>query len=441
MFDKSLFETLDWLNEGISIIGLDYKIVFMNKRAAKINQVDIEKVIGKSYFEVYPYFISDVIQFPKLIMDGFAIKDKLQKYKNYEGREIAVTSSYFPIKSNKKVIGVMEILRDPRSKINKNYVKLKENDNITEKRKFTFADIIGSSNEIKALKTFALRAAETTSPVLVYGETGTGKELFIQAIHNASPRRDKAFIALNCAALPEGLLEGLLFGTVRGSFTGSEDRAGLFEQAEGGTIYLDELNSMPRELQAKLLRVLQEGYIRRLGDIVERRVDVRVIASTNIDPEFCVNAGTIRKDLYYRINVISVKIPELKDRSSDIPDLIEFFISKYNSSFGTKVKGVSNEALEKLVAYDWPGNVRELQNVIEGIINIKSSGIIEVNDLPERIVDSQNKALSELLEEFEKEMIIKALSLWNNNISRTARYLQLPRQTLQNKIKKFNINL
>lgn len=441
MLDKSLLEMFDWLNEGISVVGLDYRIVFMNKRAAEINQVDTDKVIGRNYFEIYPSFCDETFQFVKPIMNGMIIKDKVQKYRNYEGREITAISSYFPIRKNRRVVGVVEITRSSNDNIIKDYVKLKDNININIKKKYTFADIIGNSGEMRSLKAFAIRAAETASPILIYGETGTGKELFVQAIHNASPRRDRAFIAQNCAALPEGLLEGILFGTVKGSFTGAEDRLGLFEQAEGGTIYLDELNSMPMELQAKLLRVLQEGCIRKLGDTEEKKVDVRVIASTNLDPEYCVNAGVIRKDLYYRLNTMYIRIPELKDRSSDIPALTEFFISKYNSSFGTQIKGVSKEALVKLAAYHWPGNVRELQNVIEGILNVKSLGVIEVNDLPEKIADLKSKALHELLEEFEKETIIKSLKLWNNNISRTAKYLQLPRQTLQNKIKKFNIIL
>lgn len=441
MLDKSLLEMFDWLNEGISVIGLDYRIVFMNKKAAEISQVDIDKVIGSNYFEIYPSYCDETFQFVKPIMNGMIIKDKVQKYRNYEGREIAAACSYFPIRKNKKVVGVVEVIRRSDDNIINNYVKLKKNININIKKNYTFADIIGNSDEMRSLKSFAIKAAETTSPVLIYGETGTGKELFVQAIHNASPRRDRVFIAQNCAALPEGLLEGILFGTVKGSFTGAEDRVGLFEQADGGTIYLDELNSMSMELQAKLLRVLQEGCIRKLGDTEEIKVDVRVIASTNLDPEYCVNTGVIRKDLYYRLNIMYIRIPELKDRSSDIPALIEFFISKYNSSFGTKIKGVSKETLVKLAAYHWPGNVRELQNVIEGIMNVKSLGVIEVNDLPEEIANSQSKALHELLEKFEKETIIKALKLWNNNISRTAKYLQLPRQTLQNKIKKFNIIL
>ncbi|GFR35393.1 sigma 54-interacting transcriptional regulator [Thermobrachium celere] len=175
-------------------------------------------------------------------------------------------------------------------------------------------DIIGESNEILSVKNIAIKASNSSSPVFIYGETGVGKELFVQAIHTASSRRNNPFIAQNCAAVPEQLLEGILFGTVKGSFTGSEDRPGLLELADGGTLYLDELNSMPLSLQAKLLRVIQDGVIRRVGDIKEKKVDVRFIASTNLHPEECLKRGLIRKDLYYRLNVISIEIPELKKK-------------------------------------------------------------------------------------------------------------------------------
>jgi arginine utilization regulatory protein len=306
---------------------------------------------------------------------------------------------------------------------------------------YTFDDIIGVSTEIIKLKEYALKAASSSSPILVYGETGTGKELFVQAIHNSSMRKDKPFVALNCAALPENLLEGILFGTVRGSFTGAEDREGLFEIADGGTLYLDELNSMPIELQAKLLRVIEERRVRRVGALDERAIDVRIIASTNIKPEHCVKNGIIRSDLYYRLNVITLTIPELRNRKVDIVKLAKHFIEKYNLKFGTNVIGISEDSLEKMLCYDWPGNVRELQNVIEGIMNFKQEGIIEIEDLPERIRNSENNSLQEMLQDVEIRIIKEALVLWNNNISKAAKYLRVPRQTLQYKVKKYRIEI
>jgi arginine utilization regulatory protein len=300
-------------------------------------------------------------------------------------------------------------------------------------------DIIGQNDEMLRLKAFALKAANSSSPVLVYGETGTGKELFVQAIHYSSDRRNKPFIAQNCAALPSTLLEGILFGTVKGSFTGAEDRPGLFELADNGTLYLDELNSMPVDLQAKLLRVLQDGTIRRVGDIKEKEVNVRIIASTNIEPSLCVKNGLIRNDLYYRLNVIGLRIPELRNRKSDIPIMLEYFISKYNSKLNKRIRGVSKSAMDRLLSYDWPGNVRELQHIVESAINLKESGYIDEDDLPESIKKDHHSSLVDAIEEVEKNIILETLKLWNNNISKTADYLKIPRQTLQYKLKKYEI--
>lgn len=309
------------------------------------------------------------------------------------------------------------------------------------KKGYNFADIIGDSSIMLELKSYALKVASTSSPVLIYGETGTGKELFVQAMHNASPRRNGPFVAQNCAAFPSALLEGILFGTAKGSFTGAEDRAGLFEIANGGTLYLDEINSMPLELQPKLLRVLQDGIIRRIGDMEERKIDVRIIASTNIDPKYCADKGIIRKDLYYRINVVNFRIPELKERKSDIPSLVNHFISKYNKKLNADVKGITYDALEKFIIYQWPGNVRELQNAIEEIMNTKKYGYIEISDLPENIKSAKKVSLNSAIDNFEKNLIKEALSLYKNNISKAAEYLEIPRQTLQYKIKRYGIDI
>jgi arginine utilization regulatory protein len=287
------------------------------------------------------------------------------------------------------------------------------------------------------IKNIAIKASNSSSPMFIYGETGVGKELFVQAIHSASKRRNGPFIAQNCAAVPETLLEGILFGTVRGSFTGSEDRPGLLELSDGGTLYLDELNSMPPTLQAKLLRVLQDGLVRRIGDVKEKKVDVRFIASTNISPEECLKRGLIRRDLYYRLNVISIKIPELKDRRTDIPLLVNFFINKYKNKLGKDKIHITDEALDCLINYSWPGNVRELEHTIERILNLKDDNTITMDDLPEQIKGCNNISLEESIERYEKKLIEDALSLSNNNISLAAKRLKIPRQTLQYKIKKY----
>ena len=308
--------------------------------------------------------------------------------------------------------------------------------------KYTFDDVVGNSKEIEQVKGIAQKAAGTSSPILIYGETGTGKELFVQAIHNYSKRQNKEFIAQNCAAIPEGLLESLLFGSLKGGFTGAESRKGLFEIADGGTLYLDELNSMPLEFQGKLLRTLQEGVIRRVGDTMPRKVDVRIIASINEEPEELLLRGALRKDLFYRLNVVRIDLPPLRERKEDIPLLIGFFIKKFNDEFGACVEGVDEKALEKLILSPWRGNVRQLEHVMEAAFNLRQVGNISVEDLNIEALDislNQNVSLVKRLEEAERLYIKEALIINDYNVSKAAKYLDIPRQTLQYKIKKFKI--
>jgi transcriptional regulator with PAS, ATPase and Fis domain len=307
--------------------------------------------------------------------------------------------------------------------------------------KYTFDDIVGDSKEIEQVKEIAKKASNSSSPILMYGETGTGKELFVQAIHNHSKRQHKEFIAQNCAAIPEGLLESLLFGSLKGGFTGAESRKGLFEIADGGTLYLDELNSMPLEFQGKLLRTLQEGIIRRVGDTTPKKVDVRIIASINEEPEELLLTGKLRKDLFYRLNVMRIDLPSLRHRKEDIPLLIQFFIKKFNSEFEAKVEGIDEKALEKLILSPWRGNVRQLEHVIEAAFNLRQAGNILIEDLNIQALDislKQNVSLVKRLEEAERTYIKEALIISGYNVSKAAKYLDIPRQTLQYKLKKFN---
>lgn len=471
MFNDSMMELLNSLDEGITAIDSNSHIIYLNNKAAKMENIDVNSAIGRHLLEVYPSLSYRTSTLLKVVNSGKPILDNLQTFKNYKGENITTINSTIPIKKNKKIIGAVEISRDITSmkRLSEEVVELKselisrstlktfsiknvkahgiktndkaytKGNEASKSRGFTFMDIIGQNDEMLRLKAFALKAASSSSPVLVYGETGTGKELFVQAIHYSSDRRNKPFIAQNCAALPSTLLEGILFGTVKGSFTGAEDRPGLFELADNGTLYLDELNSMPVDLQAKLLRVLQDGTIRRVGDIREKEVNVRIIASTNIEPSLCVKNGFIRNDLYYRLNVIGLRIPELRNRKSDIPIMLEYFISKYNSKLNKRIRGVSKSAMDRLLSYDWPGNVRELQHIVESAINLKESGYIDEDDLPESIKKDHHSSLVDAIEEVEKNIILETLKLWNNNISKTADYLKIPRQTLQYKLKKYEI--
>ncbi|MPM61644.1 Arginine utilization regulatory protein RocR [bioreactor metagenome] len=299
------------------------------------------------------------------------------------------------------------------------------------------------------------KASKSDASVFIYGETGTGKELISQSIHYASNRKEHPFIAQNCAALPESLFEGILFGTIKGGFTGAVDRPGLFEQANKGTLLLDEINSMPMTLQAKLLRVLQEGYVRRVGGTKDIPVDVRVIATTNESPTQILNENKIRRDLYYRLNVINIEIPPLRERKEDISLLCDMFIKKYNRKLNKDVKGISYDSINYLKKHSWQGNVRELENVIYSTMSMMDNEknivpeMIHLNDyynLKEKktnesysLEDLEYKTLDHIIGDVEEGYIIESLEKTGYNISKSAAILGINRQNLQYKMKKYNI--
>lgn len=303
---------------------------------------------------------------------------------------------------------------------------------------YSFEDIIGNSKEIRNVKELAMKVCNSKSPIFVYGDTGTGKELIVQAIHNSSIRRKKPFIAQNCAAIPDNLLESIFFGVGKGGFTGAIETEGLFDIANGGTLYLDELNSMDIVFQGKFLRVLQEGEFRRIGETNTRKTDIRIIASVNENPDFLVKSNKLRKDLYYRLNVIRINMPELNARKEDIPILVSMFIEKHNKRLGTSVNGIDSYALEVLMKKDYDGNVRELEHIIEGALNYKRHGIIEISDLQLGNI-TESLSLKDKLVNMEIKYIKEALIINSNNVSKASKFLNIPRQTLQYKITKYNI--
>ena len=302
------------------------------------------------------------------------------------------------------------------------------------------------------------RVAKSDSSVMIYGETGTGKELFAQSIHNASPRASGPFLAINCAAIPENLLESLLFGTEKGAYTGAERRAGLFEQADGGTLLLDEINSMNITLQSKLLRVLQDGVIRRVGGMNEIRVDVRVLSNINMPPYEAIAQGRLRRDLFYRLGVVNINVPPLRERREDIPLLAKHFILECNRKLSRAVRDISGETLERFYAYDWPGNVRELQHAIEHAMNVlpDDASVITPEYLPAHITATAHElphparqaapsssagSLSDAMQDMERRTICRMLRQTGGNISESARLLQMSRQRLQYRIKRYQIDI
>ncbi len=315
--------------------------------------------------------------------------------------------------------------------------------------KYSFDDIVGNSKSIKSVKDIATKVAKTDSNVLILGESGTGKELFAHAIHNVSNRRLGPFIKINCAAIPGELLESELFGYEEGAFTGAKrgGKKGKFELANGGTILLDEIGDMPLNMQAKILRVIQEKEVERLGGNVSRKIDVRIIASTNKKLEQLVNRGEFREDLYYRLNVITIKLPPLRERKEDIEDLANTLRIKVAKRLGIYVEGISKEALEYLRSYDWPGNIRELENVIERAINLLDVDLmIKPEHLPKRLTKNKtksylknNRPLKNIVEDIEKEIIKDCLKKTNGNKNKAAKILGLSRTGLYKKINRYNL--
>ena len=303
----------------------------------------------------------------------------------------------------------------------------------------------GTSPQMEEILKLLERIIPTKAPVLILGESGTGKGLLAEFIHYNSPRKDKPFISINCSAIPETLLESELFGYKKGAFTGAiSDKKGLIELAHGGTLFLEEIGDMPLNLQAKLLKFLESGEFIPLGDTVKRQVDVRILAATNKNIEELVKEGKFREDLYFRLNVIEVKLPPLRERKEDIPALIYFFIEKFSKEHSKEIKGVTNEALVLLMNYHWPGNIRELKNIIERAVILTTGSYITVNELPERIkgmnrVEERRKTLKESLEEFEKNLLLNALKEHSFDKEKTAEALGIDLATLYRKIKKYQL--
>lgn len=316
-----------------------------------------------------------------------------------------------------------------------------------------FGDLIGKSKEMLKVYSLIKKVADTTAGILITGESGTGKELVARAIHENSLRKNMPFVALNCGGIPDNLLESELFGYMKGSFTGAySDKAGLFESARGGTVFLDEIAELPPILQVKLLRVIQEKTFRRIGGAEDIRVDVRFISATNKDLEQKVEDGSFREDLYYRLNVIPVDIPPLRNRREDIPVLTKYFIEKYSREFNKEINKISAYAMELLMEYRFPGNVRELENIIERCVALETSNII----LPENLVMSSNGRpewntvfdmdipekgidLSEEMEKVERLLIQKALETANGSKAKASRLLNVTRDSLNYRIEKLGV--
>jgi transcriptional regulator with GAF, ATPase, and Fis domain len=321
------------------------------------------------------------------------------------------------------------------------------------KKKYKFENIIGDHEKVQKVFEIVEKVADTDSTILILGESGTGKELIAKAIHYNSYRRERPFIPVNCAAIPSELLESELFGHEKGAFTNAiRTRIGRFELANGGTVFLDEIGDMDPLLQSKLLRVLQERQFERIGGIKTIKIDIRVIAATHQDLKVAVQQKKFREDLYYRLNVIPIRIPPLRERKTDIPLLAHHFLDHFNRSKKKKIRAINDEAMESLMNYDWPGNVRELENTVERVVILVDHDIVAPQDLPEKFhalpqpeppqvveIPEEGISLDTAVNEYERNLILKALikTGWVKN--KAARLLNLNRTTLIEKIKRQNL--
>lgn len=449
-------------------------IIAYSKGCERIEEIKREDALGKNPNDLYYPNDPDktILKSDKsrslllnTLEDGRYYKDTFSYYKTYKGKECTVLFNSFPVYDAENNIElavgtyreISEYLNliDTINKKNKDLENLK-GVKLNNNTQYTFEHIIGESAEMEQCIERARMAGSTDIPVLISGDTGTGKEVFAQSIHNVSAHKKENFVAVNCSAIPENLLESTLFGVCSGSFTGAKERKGLFEEAEGGTLFLDELNSMNIEIQSKLLRVLEMKRFRKVGGNKEITCNVRIISAINQSPVTAIKEKRLRSDLYYRISAFQIQLPPLKERKMDIIALANAFIAETSTYLGKRVNELSKTSRKILLLHDWPGNIRELRHVITQSIYMANNEVytLESSCLPEYLLErcqpNDKKAravfavkngenLRTMVDNFERETIVKALKQKDQNISQAAQLLRISRQNLQNKMRKYNI--
>ncbi|MBN2525230.1 MAG: sigma 54-interacting transcriptional regulator [Deltaproteobacteria bacterium] len=431
---------LDSINEGVFTVDLNRRVTSFNRAAEEITGISRKDAIGQRCSEV---FRANICQ------DACVMKTVLQNGKSAVNASVFVVNAWgesIPIRVSAavlhdvegKVIGGVETFQDCR--------QLEELRKKLSKQ-HSFADIIGKSEAIQRLFNILPQISNSDSTVLIHGASGTGKELVARAIHTLSPRKPNPFVAVNCGALPDTLLESELFGYKKGAFTGADrDKPGRFFMAQGGTLFLDEIGDISPAMQVRLLRVLQEKTFEPLGAVNSEQTDARIITATNKDLRALVRKGLFREDLYYRIHVIQIDVPPLNDRREDIPLLVDHFISSYNMIQDGQITGISKDALSILMQHDFPGNVRELQNIIEHAFVLCSQGRIEPHHFPPDVLQQQSDVSQPFegnmnLKKMERSIIQAALQKHRGNRALAAKELGVNPSTLFRKLQKQNINI
>lgn len=463
-----LEQIIESINDGVIMSDYNGRIVLYNKSHENLEELSSEEVVGKYLWEVYQYnpeHNPEMAEHRRVFKTREPIIEKYRAHSYKNGIPKYVSYSTYPIIKDNEVIAVYSVSKNETilQELLSETIELKRKlfSSIDAKEKkyknngttYTFEDIIGDSEATKNTIKEAETMAVLNNSVLIVGETGTGKEVFAQSIHNFGKSKDEPFVAINCAAIPENLLESTLFGTIKGAYTGAVTQSGLFEEARNGTLFLDELNSMPITMQSKLLRVLQEKVVRRVGSSSITPIQCRVISAINEDPIKLIEEGRLRQDLFYRIAGLCLYIPSLRERKQDIISIGEFFIRKYNKLLNKNVQTFSRELREVLFSYKWPGNIRELEHFVENIMVRVKDGEKEltINHVPaymknmacnESIGNVQNNkknSLPDYLREAERKIILESLSKNKWNLTQTSKELGIIRQSLEYRLKKLDI--
>jgi arginine utilization regulatory protein len=487
----ALLPVLDDFHQGIMITDARGVVLYMNAAQARIDDLKFGDAVGRTVSELYRV---DEGTSPTMtcLKTGKAIANLACYYRTHLGRVVNSIHNVYPIRSAGRIIGALCCITDYRN-LEQTIAAIGKSEPSSalatpgfappEGRgrprgngtRYTFDDIIGSDADLLAALNAARLASDSPSPIMICGETGTGKEMVAQAIHNLSQRRRAPYVAVNCAAIPENLLEGMLFGTAKGAFTGAIDKAGLLETADGGTLFLDEINAMSTGLQAKLLRFLQERRVRRVGAVQEVGVNLKVLSSVNTPPHEVIEAGTLRADLFYRLAVVYISIPPLRARRGDLDQLATHFLAVTNDRLGKGVAGIDTPVMNRLQRYGWPGNVRQLAHLIEGAMNmIVDERTIRMQHLsvppgfdhlaqpsppsPTRqndrvggmrnrvfahrsvVVPEDDLSLNQMKIEKETSAIIAALTASRGNAAEAARRLGISPQSMHYKLKRLGID-
>ncbi len=440
--------------DGLMIVNAEGYVEYFGTFRPDVNNLKEQDVLGKHILEVYPNLTEETSSLLQVLRQGKPISNQYQTLSTFKGQNINAVNTTMPIKDGDVVIGAVDVSRYLDSPYERQNIALTLRDANTSGAYYTVDDIITNSQSMMMIKERIRMVADTDSSVLIYGETGTGKELVAQSIHTSSCRRKKKFVSQNCAAIPANLLESILFGTTKGSYTGAENRPGLFEIANGGTLFLDEINSMEMSVQAKILKAIEEKRVTRLGGLEPIPIEVKIVSAVNENPIKCISSRKLREDLFYRLSVVQLTIPPLRERINDLFFMVSHFIREYNIKMNRSIIGIDERVEAVFREYDWPGNVRELKNVIEGAFNVASSDFIQAKDLPEYLLHNVARieempgadvfedpefALDRAVADYESSLIRRALSE-SDNLVEAAKKLKISKQSLHYKMGKYGID-